>query len=260
MSAESGIPTLRDTNGLWRNYRVEEVASPDAWRRDPQLVWDFYGMRRTVAATAQPNPGIERSAALEARSGLSSLSLHAERRQFARAGRLSSAPHARRVVQEPVQERCRVPFEDTNIYHEIPLCTCGGKIRPHICWFGETPFGMDRVLRTLEVCTVFIAIGTSGMVEPAASFVGQTKARTFYVGPEEPLNLAFFDETFTGKAGDLATFDVGVGQPTYFRRAARDDHRTQRTSRVSRRARRTSSFDEQTDIPAEARNAVSKRR
>src|ERR1700691_5023377 len=65
MSAESGIPTFRDTNGLWRNYRVEEVASPDAWRRDPQLVWDFYSMRRTVAATAQPNPGHRALAALQ---------------------------------------------------------------------------------------------------------------------------------------------------------------------------------------------------
>jgi NAD-dependent SIR2 family protein deacetylase len=74
-------------------------------------------------------------------------------------------------------------------------------------------FDMDRVLRTLEVCTVFIAIGTSGLVEPAASFVSQTKARTFYVGPEEPLNLAFFDETLTGKAEELlpTLFDVGVG-------------------------------------------------
>jgi hypothetical protein len=103
MSAESGIPTFRDTNGLWRNYRVEEVASPDAWRRDPQLVWDFYSMRRTVAATAQPNPGHRALASPGTHSGLSSLSLHAERRQFARAGRLSSAPHARRVVQEPVR-------------------------------------------------------------------------------------------------------------------------------------------------------------
>jgi len=70
---------------------------------------------------------------------------------------------------------------------------------------------MDRVLRTLEVCTVFIAIGTSGVVEPAASFVGQTKARTFYVGPEEPINLASFDETLAGKAGELlpTMFDVG---------------------------------------------------
>src|ERR1017187_9861571 len=65
-------------------------------------------------------------------------------------------------------ERCQLPFDDTNIYHEVPLCACGGKIRPHICWFGERPFGMDRVLRTLEVCTVFIAIGTSGVGEPAA--------------------------------------------------------------------------------------------
>ena len=71
---------------------------------------------------------------------------------------------------------------------------------------------MDRVLRTLEVCTVFIAIGTSGVVEPAASFVGQTKARTFYVGTGEPLNLASLDETFTGKAGEFLPmlFDVGI--------------------------------------------------
>jgi len=71
---------------------------------------------------------------------------------------------------------------------------------------------MDRVLRSLEVYTVFIAIGTSGVVEPAASFVGRTKARTFYVGPKEPLNLASFDETFTGKAGELlpTLFDVGI--------------------------------------------------
>ena len=75
---------------------------------------------------------------------------------------------------------------------------------------------MDRVLHTLEVCTVFIAIGTSGVVEPAASFVGQTKARTFYVGPEEPINLASFDETFTGKAGELlpTLFDVGDLRPS----------------------------------------------
>jgi NAD-dependent deacetylase len=74
-------------------------------------------------------------------------------------------------------------------------------------------FGVDRVRRTLEVSTVFIAIGTSGLVEPAASFVGQTRARTFYVGPEEPLNLASFDETFEGKAGKLlpTLFDVGAG-------------------------------------------------
>ena len=65
MSAESGIPTFRDSNGLWRNYRIEEVASPEAWRRDPQLVWDFYSMRRTVAAVAQPNPGHRALAALE---------------------------------------------------------------------------------------------------------------------------------------------------------------------------------------------------
>ena len=60
-------------------------------------------------------------------------------------------------------ERCQLPFDDTNVYHEVPLCACGGKIRPHICWFGERPFGMDRVFRTLEVCTVFSGISCVGV-------------------------------------------------------------------------------------------------
>ncbi len=212
MSAVSGIPTFRDTNGLWRNYRVEEVASPDAWRRDPQLVWDFYSMRRTVAATAQPNPGHRAVAALQRTLG-SRLFLCTQNVDNLQEQAGSRTLHMHGELFKSRCERCRVPFDDTNIYHEVPRCACGGKIRPHICWFGERPFGMDRVLRTLEVCTVFIAIGTSGVVEPAASFVGQTKARTFYLGPEEPLNLASFNETFTGKAGDLlpTLFDVGVG-------------------------------------------------
>jgi len=212
MSAESGIPTFRDTNGLWRNYRVEEVASPDAWQRDPQLVWDFYSMRRTVAASAQPNPGHRALAALQRTLG-PRLFLCTQNVDNLHEQAGSRPLHMHGELFKSRCERCRLPFADTNIYYEVPRCACGGKIRPHICWFGERPFGMDRVLRTLEVCTVFIAIGTSGVVEPAASFVGQTKARTFYVGPEEPLNLASFNETFTGKAGDLlpTLFDVGVG-------------------------------------------------
>ena len=202
MSAESGIPTFRDTNGLWRNYRVEEVTSPDAWRRDPQLGWDFYSMRRTVAATAQPNPGHRALAALERTLG-SRLFLCTQNVDNLHEQAGSRPLHMQGELFKSRCERCRVPFEDTNIYHEVPLCACGGNIRPHICWFGERPVGMDRVLRTLEVCTVFIGIGTSGVVEPATSFVGQTKARTFYVGPEEPLNLASFDETFTGTAAKL---------------------------------------------------------
>ena len=113
---------------------------------------------------------------------------------------------------ELFKNRCdscsRPPFEDTNLYEpptDLPRCECGGGIRPHICWFGETPFGLDKVFRELDQCMVFIAIGTSGVVEPAASFVEHVhgRAQTVYVGPEEPANATGFAERHLGRAGEL---------------------------------------------------------
>lgn len=82
---------------------------------------------------------------------------------------------------------------------------CGGGIRPHICWFGEVPFELDRIFHTLERCTIFVAVGTSGVVEPAASFVAHVggRARTIYVGQEEPANASAFTECHLGKAGEI---------------------------------------------------------
>ena len=106
-------------------------------------------------------------------------------------------------------DRCsRPPFRDTNTYDppaELPRCECGGRIRPHICWFGEVPFELDRIFRALDECTIFMAVGTSGVVEPAASFVAHVagRARTIYVGPEEPANASSFTECHLGKAGEV---------------------------------------------------------
>jgi NAD-dependent deacetylase len=106
-------------------------------------------------------------------------------------------------------DRCnRPPFDDTNLYDstaEIPRCECGGRIRPHICWFGQVPFELDRIYEELDACTVFIAVGTSGVVEPGASFVAQVtgRARTIYLGPEEPANASSFTECYLGKAGEV---------------------------------------------------------
>lgn len=113
---------------------------------------------------------------------------------------------------EFVKRRCvacsRLPFKDRNLYDapaEIPRCDCGGRIRPHICWFGETPFELHQIFGALDECTVFMAVGTSGMVEPAASFVAHVagRARTIYVGPEEPANVSSFTECHLGKAGEV---------------------------------------------------------
>jgi NAD-dependent deacetylase len=209
ISAESGIPTFRGTSGLWRNYRVEEVASPDAWHRDARLVWEFYSMRRRLASAAEPNPAHFALARLE-RALQDNLFLCTQNvdNLHERAG----SAHVIHMHGELFKSRCdicrRPPFDDLNIYGpptEIPRCPCGGRIRPHICWFGETPFCLDRIYQELNDCTVFMAVGTSGVVEPAASFVAHVRgrARTIYVGPEEPANRSCFTECHSGKAGEL---------------------------------------------------------
>ena len=209
VSAESGIPTFRGVDGLWRNYRIEEVASPDAWARDPRLVWEFYSMRRKVAEAARPNP---------AHAALAKLEHALQERLFLctqNVDNLHEQAGSKNVVHmhgELFKSRChscsRLPFADSALYElpaELPRCGCGGTIRPHICWFGEVPFELDKIFRALDECTVFIAVGTSGVVEPAASFVAHVRgrARTIYAGPEEPANRALFSEYHVGKAGEL---------------------------------------------------------
>jgi NAD-dependent deacetylase len=209
VSAESGIPTFRGVGGLWRNYRIEEVASPEAWGRDPRLVWEFYSMRRRVAADAKPNPAHYALADLERRLGDRMFlctqnvdNLHEQ----------AGSRHAVHMHGELFKSRCdtcrRTPFTDTATYEPpaaIPRCECGGRIRPHICWFGEVPFEMERIFSALQRCTVFVAVGTSGVVEPAASFVAYAggRARTYYVGPERPANAGAFHECFENEAGKI---------------------------------------------------------
>jgi NAD-dependent deacetylase len=134
ISAESGIPTFRGVDGLWRNYRIEEVASPVAWQHDPQLVWEFYSMRRRVASAAK----LEEN--LGERLFLCTQNVDDFHEQ-------AGSRHVVHMHGELFKSRCdrcsRPPFPDTNTYErptEIPRCSCGGRIRPHICWFGEVPF------------------------------------------------------------------------------------------------------------------------
>jgi NAD-dependent deacetylase len=208
-SAESGIPTFRGVNGLWRNYRIEEVASPDAWRRDPQLVWEFYSMRRRVASAAKPNPAHLALAKLE---GILGDRLFLCTQNVDDLHEQAGSKRGVHMHGELFKSRCdtcsRPPYRDTNIHEppaEIPRCDCGGRIRPHICWFGEVAFELDHIFRALDECTVFMAVGTSGVVEPAASLVAHAGGRvqTIYVGAEEPANASAFTECHLGKAGEV---------------------------------------------------------
>jgi NAD-dependent deacetylase len=162
-----------------------------------------------IAAEAKPNP---------AHIALATLEKRLEDRLFVctqNVDDLHERAGSMRVVHmhgELFRSRCdrctRPPFHDMTTYDppaELPRCECGGRIRPHICWFGETPFELDRIFRSLDECSIFMAVGTSGAVEPAASFVAHVggKARTIYVGPEEPANASAFTECHLGKAGEV---------------------------------------------------------
>ena len=215
ISAESGIATFRDANGLWENHRVEDVASPEGFADDPAVVWRFYGQRRAQALTVAPNPAHRALAALEERLG-DHFFLCTQN-----VDELHEAAGSRRVLHmhgELMKTRCadpacaRPPFADTrHDFAELPRCECGALQRPHIVWFGEVPFDMHTIRRRVQKADVFLCIGSSGVVYPAAGLVGEMqyrrsmgqRVRTIYVGLEAPANADQFDEVHAGKAGEL---------------------------------------------------------
>lgn len=211
ISAESGIRTFRDAGGLWEEHRVEDVASPEGWARDPKLVWRFYSLRRAQALECRPNPAhvalAELGRAIGDRLFLCTQNVDP---LHERAGS-RDVLHMHGELLKTRCERCdRVPFHDEVQYlGELPRCdACGGRLRPHICWFGEVPFDMEVIGRALDACDVFVSVGSSGVVYPAAGFVRAVRRRvepafTVYVGPEEPDNARAFDEHRLGKAGDV---------------------------------------------------------
>ncbi len=221
ISAESGIPTFRDAGGLWRTWRPEDVATPEAWHAHPAMVWQFYSERRQRAGGVRPNAAHYALARLEQklRDRLLICTQNVDPLH-----ELAGATHVVHMHGELLKSRCdrcsRPPFHDEQTYFQcVPSCECGGHIRPHVCWFGEMPFELDRIFENLERCTVFVTIGSSGLVEPAASFpllagtgTRAGRARAYYVGIEEPANSTLFDQVLIGKAGDVVPtlFDVTV--------------------------------------------------
>ena len=211
ISAESGLPTFRASDGLWAGNRIEDVCTPEAWERNPALVWEFYSGRRAAGNKAEPNPAHFALAELEARLGdrfflctqnVDDLHERAgSKRLIHMHGELSKA-HCENDCGRP-------PVEDRAIYRslaEVGHCACGGRLRPHIVFFGEIPLEMDRIQEEIGKATLMVVVETSGSVYPAASFVHwarQGGARTVYVGPEPPLNAAVFTNVVVGKAGEV---------------------------------------------------------
>ncbi len=211
ISAESGLPTFRASDGLWADHRIEDVCTPEALERNPALVWEFYSARRLSAQQAQPNPAHIALAQLEARLGdrffLCTQNVD-DLHERAGSSRLVHM-HGELAKSRCSQDCGAPPVEDRTIYaslDDVGHCTCGARLRPHIVFFGEVPLEMDRIQQEIDRSTLMLVVGTSGSVYPAANFVHwarQRGARTVYVGPEPPLNAAAFTHTITGPAGEV---------------------------------------------------------
>lgn len=221
VSAESGIPTFRGGDGLWENHPIEQVASPEGFEADPVLVWRFYSARRRGARAAAPNPGHHALAALESELGERFLLVTQN------VDNLHRRAGSQRLVEmhgNLFQTRCtlcdRPPFEDESSYEHGPLPECercrvqGGSalLRPHIVWFGEMLFPADlhRIDHFMyEASThrfVFLAVGTSGLVYPAAGLVDAARrvgAETWLLNLEPPDNASRFAHHVTGKSGEV---------------------------------------------------------
>lgn len=241
ISAESGISTFRDSNGLWEQYRIEDVATPEAYKKNPLMVWKFYSMRRLQAAEARPN---QAHAAIVKFAEKNKNEMHLITQNV-------DVLHQRADVQEVIPPlcmhgslnesrcvNCEAVYFDDHAYFDLQgnyapqgtiLCTPGQKasthylhhyklnykdflplspccntpMRPHIVWFGEIPFYMSKIDRLLSETDLFVSIGTSGQVYPAAGFLQIAKAAGAYtvcINKEEIPQSSYIDLFIQGHA------------------------------------------------------------
>jgi NAD-dependent deacetylase len=211
-SADSGLATFRGSGGLWEGQRVEDVATPRAWRRDPAAVWRFYQERRAALARVQPNAAHRALFALEqglaARGGAFTLATQNVDDLHERAG--STPLHVHGTLFHLGSERCGARVRDLERLDPqrfVPCAACGhARLRPDVVWFEERVRHVDALVQALEGCTHFLAIGTSGQVWPVAGLLSLARehgARTIVNALEPPENLGAGDEFLPGRAAEV---------------------------------------------------------
>lgn len=210
ISAESGIRTFRANDGVWENHRIEDVATPFAWERDPKLVWEFYQGRRKQLLDVVPNSAHDALVLLENYLDEFLLITQNVDDLHSRAGS-KKLIHIHGELRKLRCETCGQVIEAMNDEHlqnqyvECTQCT-DKKLRPHIVWFHEMPFQMNEIYDAVGKCDVFIAIGTSGHVYPAAGLLSVAKDVGAYcigINLDPPENVSLFDEFHQGLAGEL---------------------------------------------------------
>lgn len=208
ISAESGIDTFRDGGGLWEQHRVEDVATPEAFARDPDLVQRFYDMRRAAVQTKQPNAAHRALARLDAAWPGELLIVTQNVDDLHERAGASRVLHMHGELLSAWCTACDTRHRWTGDLIDRPPCpACGARaLRPDIVWFGEMPYEMERIYAALREADLFVSIGTSGAVYPAAGFVREARAMRI---PTLELNLDasegsdWFHQSRLGPAGTL---------------------------------------------------------
>ena len=209
VSQESGVATFRDSNGLWENHRIDEVATPEAYQRNTQLVQDFYNARRRQVVTVHPNKAHQALVELEQRwKGKFLLVTQNVDDLHDRAGS-KNLIHMHGELLKVECTQCHHIWnhtKDVTLQESCIACNAKGCVRPHIVWFGEMPLEMDRIEHALNSCDLFISIGTSGEVYPAAGFMQLARmagAKTLELNLQSTGRSNHFHQGVYGPAGTV---------------------------------------------------------
>lgn len=210
ISRESGLATFRDADGIWSSVRIEDVATPEAFARDPARVHGFYNARRAQLRdpAVRPNAAHRALAQLDARwPGELLLVTQNVDDLHDRAGS-TRLLHMHGELMKARCRRCQAvhPWtDDLSTATPCPACSRPGGMRPHVVWFGEMPLHMEEIGAALAACDIFVAIGTSGQVYPAAGFVAEVagRARTVELNLEPTEGTRLFGEAIHGPATEI---------------------------------------------------------
>jgi NAD-dependent deacetylase len=214
ISAESGLRTFRADDGLWEDHRVEDVASPEGFRRDPALVQRFYDLRRENVRAAEPNPAHLALGRLDAEWRGELLIVTQNIDDLHERGGASRVLHMHGEALAAWCTHCDARHRWEGALSENPPCpACGvAALRPDIVWFGEMPYRMYEIFAAIARADLFVSIGTSGAVYPAAGFVREVRERgtqTLELNLEASQGSHWFDETRLGPASELVPQWVG---------------------------------------------------
>jgi NAD-dependent deacetylase len=210
ISAESGIKTFRGSDGLWENHQIQDVASPEGFQRDPALVYRFYNERRRqlISDQVQPNPAHHALTQLEKDFNGSFLLITQNIDDLHERSEQKNIIHMHGELLKMRCQRTGKVYPTREDFDAQSICECcqeKGHLRPHIVWFGEMPHFMERIQVALEDCDLFISIGTSGLVYPAALFSQWTPygAHKIEINLDRTQVSGQFHETLIGPASEM---------------------------------------------------------